>query len=272
MACWAVAAVVILALATTLVVLLSTEGSSGSDETDRVRFTQYAATMITELTTLNRDNVDRVTAQLKAAGAGTALGADDESLDQIVELVKTQNVTTTGKVVRTAVSKLSDSSATILLVSGWRMESPVRSRRSSRSGGACASTSARARWRSARSTGWCDGRRPRIRFGTEAAKPSAREVRVVQRARPRPSITVRHMAYAAAAVLIIALTVAVVLVASGRRDGGQVADARHDAVAKGRGGGADVHLFTEDGAHQRRQGQADADRQCGKAIRFGTHR
>ncbi len=122
--CWAVAAVVILALATTLVVLLSTDGSSGSDETDRVRFTQYAATMITELTTLNRDNVDRVTAQLKAAGAGTALGADDESLDQIVELVKTQNVTTTGKVVRTAVSKLSDSSATILLVSGWRMESP----------------------------------------------------------------------------------------------------------------------------------------------------
>ena len=46
-ACWAVAAVVILALATTLVVLLSTEGSSGSDETDRVHFTQYAATMIT---------------------------------------------------------------------------------------------------------------------------------------------------------------------------------------------------------------------------------
>ena len=65
-------------------------------------------------------------------------------------------------------------------------------------------------------------------------QPSAREVRVVRRARPRPSITVRHMAAAAAAVLIIALTVAVVLVASGRRDGGQVADARHDAVAKGR--------------------------------------
>ena len=39
--------------------------------------------------------------------------------------------------------------------------------------------------------------------------------------RPRPQ-----------SVLIIALTVAVVLVASGRRDGGQVADARHDAVAK----------------------------------------
>ncbi len=65
-------------------------------------------------------------------------------------------------------------------------------------------------------------------------QPSAREVRVVRRARPRPSNTVRHMAAAAAAVLIVALTVAVVLVASGRGGGGQVADARHDAVAKGR--------------------------------------
>lgn len=121
---WALAVAVILALATTLVVLLSADDSSEPDNTERVRYTQYAATMITELTTLNSGNVDRVTSQLKKAGAGKALGADDASLDQIVDLVKTQNVTTTGKVVRTAVSTIDDSSATILLVSGWRMESP----------------------------------------------------------------------------------------------------------------------------------------------------
>ena len=121
---WGFAVAVILALATTLLVLLSTGDSSEPDDTARVRFTQYASTMVTELTTLNRDNVDRVTAQMKQVGAGEALGADDSSLESIVELVKAQNVTTTGKVVRTAVSQISDSSATILLVSGWRMESP----------------------------------------------------------------------------------------------------------------------------------------------------
>ena len=95
-----------------------------------------------------------MTAQLKAAGAGTALGADDESLDQIVELVKNTERHHHRKVVRTAVSKLSDSSATILPRIGWRMESPgsqpqVKSFRWR----VRASTSARARWRSARSTG-----------------------------------------------------------------------------------------------------------------------
>ncbi len=124
----ALAAVVAGVLVVGLVVasVLFAMGTNRVDDraAQRAQYSAFARQMIVNLTSLSPTTIDQVTNTFETKTSGKALEQLQQSLQQTTDLVKSQGVTTKGTILSDAVVDSDADSATVMLVSGWTMNTP----------------------------------------------------------------------------------------------------------------------------------------------------
>ena len=124
----ALAAVVAGALIVGLVVVsvLFAMGTNRIDDraAQRAQYSAFARQMIVNLTSLSPTTIDQVTNTFETKTSGKAQEQLQQSLQQTTDLVKSQGVTTKGTILSDAVVDSDADSATVMLVSGWTMNTP----------------------------------------------------------------------------------------------------------------------------------------------------
>ncbi|MCP2176716.1 Mce-associated membrane protein [Williamsia maris] len=124
----ALAAVVAVVLVVGLVVasVLFAMGTNRIDDraAQRAQYSAFARQMIVNLTSLSPTTIDQVTNTFETKTSGKALEQLQQSLQQTTDLVKSQGVTTKGTILSDAVVDSDADSATVMLVSGWTMNTP----------------------------------------------------------------------------------------------------------------------------------------------------
>ncbi|GGF21819.1 hypothetical protein [Williamsia phyllosphaerae] len=103
--------------------------ATGTDRIDdraaqRAQYSAFARQMIVNLTSLSPTTIDQVTNTFETKTSGKALEQLQQSLQQTTDLVKSQGVTTKGTILSDAVVDSDADSATVMLVSGWTMDTP----------------------------------------------------------------------------------------------------------------------------------------------------
>jgi Mce-associated membrane protein len=77
--------------------------------------------MVVNLTSLSPSTVDATLDEFRRDASGKALEDTSQTLQQTVDLIKSQNVTTKGTILADAVVSSDADQATVLIVSGWTM-------------------------------------------------------------------------------------------------------------------------------------------------------
>ncbi|SIR66609.1 hypothetical protein [Williamsia sterculiae] len=90
----------------------------------RAQYAAFARQMIVTLTSLDPGNVDRAIQTYQTQTSGKAMQQLQDPIQQTVDLIKSQNVSTKGTVLSDAVTASDDDSASVILVSGWQMTTP----------------------------------------------------------------------------------------------------------------------------------------------------
>ena len=118
------AVLVIAALAAVSVVFAV--GTSRIDDraAQRAEYVAFARQMVVNLTSLSPSTVDSTLDEFRRDASGKALEDTSQTLQQTVDLIKSQNVTTKGTVLADAVVSSDADQATVLIVSGWTMNNP----------------------------------------------------------------------------------------------------------------------------------------------------
>jgi Mce-associated membrane protein len=101
-------------------------GTARIDEraAQRAEYVAFARQMVVNLTSLSPTTVDNTLAEFRRDASGKALEETSQTLQQTIDLIKTQNVTTTGTILADAVVSSDAEQATVLIVSGWTMNNP----------------------------------------------------------------------------------------------------------------------------------------------------
>jgi Mce-associated membrane protein len=87
-------------------------------------FAAFARQTITNLTTLNPQNIDGSIKSFQDSTSGKAMEQAGQSMQQTVNMIKSENVSTKGTVISEAVTACDASSATVIMVSSWEMNQP----------------------------------------------------------------------------------------------------------------------------------------------------
>ncbi|MGZ8177124.1 hypothetical protein ACXVUM_04270 [Williamsia sp. SKLECPSW1] len=90
----------------------------------RAEYVAFARQMVVNLTSLSPSTVDATLAEFRKDASGKALEDTQQTLQQTVDLIKSQNVTTKGTILADAVESSDSEQATVLIVSGWTMDNP----------------------------------------------------------------------------------------------------------------------------------------------------
>ncbi|MBE7162634.1 MAG: hypothetical protein INR72_15455 [Williamsia herbipolensis] len=101
-------------------------GTSRIDDraAQRAEYVAFARQMVVNLTSLSPSTVDSTLDEFRRDASGKALEDTSQTLQQTVDLIKSQNVTTKGTVLADAVVSSDADQATVLIVSGWTMNNP----------------------------------------------------------------------------------------------------------------------------------------------------
>ena len=101
-------------------------GTSRIDDraAQRAEYVAFARQMVVNLTSLSPSTVDSTLDEFRRDASGKALEDTSQTLQQTVDLIKSQNVTTTGTILADAVVSSDADQATVLIVSGWTMNNP----------------------------------------------------------------------------------------------------------------------------------------------------
>ena len=122
------AAVVAIGLISGMVVAstLFIKGTNEIDETNdlRAEYSAFASQMITNLTTLNAENIDGAIKTFQDSTSGKAMEQTSQSMAQTVNMIKSENVSTKGTVISEAVTESDPNAGTVILVSSWEMNQP----------------------------------------------------------------------------------------------------------------------------------------------------
>ncbi|GAA2063633.1 hypothetical protein [Williamsia deligens] len=90
----------------------------------RAEYVAFARQMVVNLTSLSPATVDATLDEFRRDASGKALEDTQQTLQQTVDLIKSQNVTTKGTILADAVVSSDAEQATVLIVSGWTMNNP----------------------------------------------------------------------------------------------------------------------------------------------------
>ncbi|WP_299576470.1 hypothetical protein [uncultured Williamsia sp.] len=90
----------------------------------RAEYVAFARQMVVNLTSLSPSTVDSTLDEFRRDASGKALEDTSQTLQQTVDLIKSQNVTTKGTILADAVVSSDADQATVLIVSGWTMNNP----------------------------------------------------------------------------------------------------------------------------------------------------
>jgi Mce-associated membrane protein len=98
-------------------------GTSRVDDraAQRAEYVAFARQMVVNLTSLSPSTVDATLDEFRRDASGKALEDTSQTLQQTVDLIKSQNVTTKGTILADAVVSSDADQATVLIVSGWTM-------------------------------------------------------------------------------------------------------------------------------------------------------
>ncbi|HEY9311450.1 hypothetical protein [Williamsia sp.] len=122
------AAVVAIGLISGMVVAstLFIMGTNKIDERNdlRAEYSAFARQMITNLTTLNAENIDGAIKTFQDSTSGQAMEQTSQSMAQTVNMIKSENVSTKGTVISEAVTESDPTTGTVILVSSWEMNQP----------------------------------------------------------------------------------------------------------------------------------------------------
>ena len=110
-------------------VVASTLFILGTDKIDerndlRAEYSAFARQMITNLTTLNPENIDGAIKTFQDSTSGKAMEQTSQSMEQTVNMIKSENVSTKGTVISEAVTASDANAGTVILVSSWEMNQP----------------------------------------------------------------------------------------------------------------------------------------------------
>jgi Mce-associated membrane protein len=111
-----------MAVASTLFVLGSNKIDDRNEQ--RAEYSAFARQIITNLTTLNPQNIDASIKSFQDNTSGKAMEQSGQSMEQTVNMIKSENVSTTGTVISEAVTASDADSATVIMVSSWEMDQP----------------------------------------------------------------------------------------------------------------------------------------------------
>lgn len=108
--------------ASTLFVL----GSNKIDDRNALRgeYSAFARQMVTNLTTLNPENIDASIKSFQDDTSGKAMEQIGQSVEQTVNMIKSENVSTKGAVISDAVTASDANTATVIMVFSWEMNQP----------------------------------------------------------------------------------------------------------------------------------------------------
>lgn len=111
-----------MAVASTFFVL----GTNKIDERNDLRgeYSAFARQMVTNLTTLDPQNIDASIKSFQDDTSGKAMEQVGQSVQQTVNMIKSENVSTKGTVISEAVTASDANSATVIMVFGWEMNQP----------------------------------------------------------------------------------------------------------------------------------------------------
>jgi len=109
-------------VASTLFIL----GTNKIDDRNELRaeYSAFARQMITNLTTLNPENIDGAIKTFQDSTSGKAMEQTSQSMEQTVNMIKSENVSTKGTVISEAVTASDANTGTVILVSSWEMNQP----------------------------------------------------------------------------------------------------------------------------------------------------
>ena len=118
----AVGLIAAMAVASTLFVL----GTEKIDDRNELRaeYSAFARQMVTNLTTLNPQNIDGAIKSFQDDTSGKAMEQVGQSVQQTVNMIKSENVSTKGAVISEAVTASDSSAASVIMVFSWEMNQP----------------------------------------------------------------------------------------------------------------------------------------------------
>ena len=118
----AVGLIAAMAVASTLFVL----GTKKIDDRNELRaeYSAFARQMVTNLTTLNPQNIDGAIKSFQDDTSGKAMEQVGQSVQQTVNMIKSENVSTKGAVISEAVTASDSSTASVIMVFSWEMNQP----------------------------------------------------------------------------------------------------------------------------------------------------
>ncbi len=90
----------------------------------RAEYSAFARQMVTNLTTLNPQNIDASIKSFQDDTSGKAMEQVGQSVEQTVNMIKSENVSTKGTVISVAVTASDANTATVIMVFGWEMNQP----------------------------------------------------------------------------------------------------------------------------------------------------
>jgi Mce-associated membrane protein len=111
-----------MAVASTLFVMGSNKIDNRNEQ--RAEYSAFARQIITNLTTLNPQNIDASIKSFQDNTSGKAMEQTGQSMEQTVNMIKSENVSTKGTVISDAVTASDADSATVIMVSSWEMNQP----------------------------------------------------------------------------------------------------------------------------------------------------
>jgi Mce-associated membrane protein len=118
----AIALIAAMVVASTFFVL----GTNKIDDRNdlRAEYSAFARQMVTNLTTLNPENIDASIKSFQDDTSGKAMEQVGQSVEQTVNMIKSENVSTRGAVISEAVTASDADSATVIMVFSWEMNQP----------------------------------------------------------------------------------------------------------------------------------------------------
>ncbi|WP_143696554.1 hypothetical protein [Williamsia muralis] len=118
----AVGLIAAMAVASTLFVL----GTKKIDDRNELRaeYSAFARQMVTNLTTLNPQNIDGAIKSFQDDTSGKAMEQVGQSVQQTVNMIKSEDVSTKGAVISEAVTASDSSTASVIMVFSWEMNQP----------------------------------------------------------------------------------------------------------------------------------------------------
>ncbi|OZG28122.1 hypothetical protein BH683_015865 [Williamsia sp. 1138] len=118
----AIALIAAMVVASTFFVL----GTNKIDDRNdlRAEYSAFARQMVTNLTTLNPENIDASIKSFQDDTSGKAMEQVGQSVEQTVNMIKSENVSTRGAVISEAVTASNADSASVIMVFSWEMNQP----------------------------------------------------------------------------------------------------------------------------------------------------